>query len=119
MMAFVLLPTKSTTPPVFVSAVPPSVKLLLLKAIPLRIRFDRLFVLLRRVAPVKTRLSLFTGAPVSQFAAVPQLLSAPPPVHVLVVAPRLLPATARHKQQMRNVEFQEGESLAEVFISLR
>jgi hypothetical protein len=118
MMALVLPPAKSITPPVFVNVVPPSVKPPLLKVIPLRMRFDRLLVLLSRVAPEKMTLSLFTGAPISQFAPVPQLLSALPPVQVLVVAPWALPAMARHKQQMRNVEFQEGGFLAEVFISV-
>src|SRR6266481_1876188 len=118
MMALVLLPARSSTPPVFVNAVPPSVKPLLLKVIPLRMRFDRLLVLLSRVAPEKATLSLLTGPPISQFAAVPQLLSAPPPVHVLVVAPWLLAATAKHKQLSRNVEFREGGFLAEVFISV-
>src|SRR5690349_455771 len=119
MMALVLLPARSTTPPVFVNAVPPRVKVLPLKAIPLRIRFEILLVLLSRVAPEKTTLSLFTGAPTSQFAPLPQLLSAPPPVHVLVVAPWLLAATAKHKQQQRrNVVFWERGLFAEVFISV-
>src|SRR5689334_9797990 len=115
MMALVLPPALSITPPVLVSALPPSVYPLPLKPIPLRMRFERLLVLLSRVAPKKTTLSLLTGAPTSQFATVPQLLSVPLPVQVLVVAPRLVPTRAKHKQQIRNVGL-EAEFLAGVFI---
>lgn len=57
------------------------------EAVALKVRLamlrDMLFVLLVRVAPSKNREFPFTGnvSPL-QFAAVPQLLSAPPPSHV-------------------------------------
>src|SRR6266568_6898141 len=66
-----------------VSRLPLSTKPSLTKRIEPTVRLPMSLVLFSRVAPEKIKLSLLTGAVPPQLALVLQLLSPPPPVHVL------------------------------------